>query len=173
MKCFLPQDTLKTVRLLHSHFSRTVNFYTNALCSLFCCLLVAQHACVFAPLVSLHICYIEHAAVGLGEGLPTEEPLHGWLWESIGLAGETQRVSWYVKWLNWMGLQRGLVWSIWDRQLCKHGWTSLNQSCSSLQRTVTLLFTVTLLKGFVSNNVYIPVSFRLGPKITRLLCSTE
>lgn len=93
MKYFLPQETLKTVQLLYSHFSLTVNFYTNALCPLFCCLLVAQHACVFTPLISLHICYIEHVAVGLGEGLPTEEPLHGWLWESIGLAGETQRVS--------------------------------------------------------------------------------
>lgn len=93
MKCFLPQDPLKTVQLLHSHFSRTVNFDANALCPLFCRLPVAQRACVFTPLISLRICYIEHAAVGLGEGLPTQEPLHGWLWEPIGLAGETQRVS--------------------------------------------------------------------------------
>lgn len=93
MKFFLQQDTLKTVQLLHSHFSHTINFYTNALCLLFCCLLIAQHACVFAPLFGLHICYIEHAAVGLVEGLPTKKPLHSWLWESIGLAGETQRVS--------------------------------------------------------------------------------
>lgn len=93
MKCFLQQYTLKNIQLLHSHFSHTINFYINAFCLLFCSLLVAEHTCVFTPLIGLHICYIEYAAVGLREGLPTEEPLHSWLWESIGLAGETQRVS--------------------------------------------------------------------------------
>lgn len=58
---------------------------------LFYCLLIAQHTCVFTPLIGLHICYIEHS--GVGEGLSTKEPLHSWLWESIGLAGESQRVS--------------------------------------------------------------------------------
>lgn len=93
MKCFLHQDTLKTTQLLHSHVSPTINFYINALCLLFCCLLVAQHACVLTSLIGLNIRYIEYAAVGVREGLPTEEPLHSWLWESLGLAGETQRVS--------------------------------------------------------------------------------